>query len=84
MSGLLHICKPLIVCLTLCCSCLWLGGGTQLAAQGTQVRSGSTITEPRDYRSKNFLIHTDLSPDEAQDLLARLEKMLVIISAYWA
>lgn len=84
VSGLLHICKPLIVCLTLCCSCLWLGGGTQLAAQGTQVRSGSTTTEPRDYRSKNFLIHTDLSPDEAQDLLARLEKMLVIISAYWA
>ncbi|MDF1746065.1 MAG: hypothetical protein P1V19_20365 [Gimesia sp.] len=40
-------------------------------------------TLPADYRSKNFLIHTDLSPTEAKDLLDRLEKMLVIISTYW-
>jgi hypothetical protein len=40
-------------------------------------------TGPQDYRSRNFSVHTDLSPDEAQDLLKRLEEMLGIISKYW-
>lgn len=38
---------------------------------------------PQDYSSKNFLLHTDLSADEAKDLLSRLETMLTIISRYW-
>jgi len=38
---------------------------------------------PRDYKSRNFLVHTDLSPEEAEDLLKRLEVMLTIISKYW-
>lgn len=37
----------------------------------------------RDYSSRNFLMHTDLSPDEAKDLLTRLETMLGLISKYW-
>lgn len=38
---------------------------------------------PRDYRSANFLVHTDLPADEADDLLKRLETMLALISKYW-
>lgn len=38
---------------------------------------------PKDYKSRNFLVHTDLSPEEAEDLLKRLEVMLGIISKYW-
>lgn len=38
---------------------------------------------PKDYRSKNFLVHTDLPKAEAEDLLKRLETMLGIISRYW-
>jgi len=38
---------------------------------------------PRDFRSKNFLIHTDLSEDEAKQLLNELETMLSLISRYW-
>lgn len=38
---------------------------------------------PRDYTSRNFLLHTDLSPDEAKDLLGRLETMIVQVARYW-
>jgi hypothetical protein len=38
----------------------------------------------QDYRSQHFLVHSDLSPTEAKDLLERLEYMLGIISTYWA
>jgi hypothetical protein len=38
---------------------------------------------PRDYTSKNFLLHTDLPPDEAKELLARLELMIVQVARYW-
>ena len=37
----------------------------------------------RDVRSRHFLIHTDLSPDEADDFVERLEAMLGQISTYW-
>ena len=40
-------------------------------------------TGPRDHRSANFLVHTDLPEDEAKDLLKRLETMLTLISKYW-
>lgn len=57
-----------------------------LYAQGKRSKTANDASEqrsPADYRSKNFLIHTDLPPAEARDLLERLEKMLVIISTYW-
>ena len=38
---------------------------------------------PPDYRSSNFLLHTDLPADDANDLLKRLETMLALISKYW-
>lgn len=36
-----------------------------------------------DYRSQNFLLHTDLSSEDAEKLLVRLETMLKIVSRYW-
>ncbi|MDG1894070.1 MAG: hypothetical protein P8J37_04095 [Fuerstiella sp.] len=38
---------------------------------------------PDDYRSRNFLIHTDLAKDDADALLQKMETMLKIISRYW-
>lgn len=38
---------------------------------------------PKDFRSPNFLLHTDLPKDEAEELLKRLETMLTLISKYW-
>jgi hypothetical protein len=38
---------------------------------------------PRDVRSQNFLLHTDLNDSDAKDLLERLETMLKLISRYW-
>ena len=37
----------------------------------------------RDVHSRHFLIHTDLSPDEANDFVERLEAMLGKVSTYW-
>ena len=37
----------------------------------------------RDVRSRHFLVHTDLSRNEADDVLERLETMLGHISTYW-
>ena len=37
----------------------------------------------RDYSSKNFLLHTDLSADDAKELLTRLETMLILVSRYF-
>jgi len=39
--------------------------------------------EPREYTSRNFLLRTDLTADEAKDLIARLETMLVQVGRYW-
>ena len=41
------------------------------------------VTAPKKYRSKNFIVTTDLVTDDAKDLLDRLENMLRLISGYW-
>jgi hypothetical protein len=46
----------------------------------SQVKSTTAV---RDYSSRNYLLHTDLPADEAQELLKRLETMLTIVSRYW-
>lgn len=56
------------------------GKGTKPAPNGKTAPAGSG---PKDYSSKNFLLHTDLSEDEAKELLNRLENMLKLISTYW-
>ena len=38
---------------------------------------------PRDVRSRNFVLHTDLNDKDAEELLERLETMLKLISSYW-
>ena len=38
---------------------------------------------PRDYTSRNFLLHTDLSTEEAKELLERLETMITQVGKYW-
>ena len=39
--------------------------------------------EPPLYRTRNFAVRTDIPAEEAEELLRRLEKMLVLISKYW-
>lgn len=53
------------------------------SAQRKKRGSEPETLQPADYRSKNFLVHTDLPKKEAEDLLKRLETMLNLISRYW-
>ena len=73
---------------------LMVGGGVLVAANSAAAQSPAKVLKskkaetpqpagPRDYHSANFLVHTDLPPDEANDLLKRLETMLALISKYW-
>lgn len=72
-----------------CVLALWLAAAallclpTPLAAQ-TKRDKAKPAGGPAEFRSQNFYIHTDLAPQEAQELLERLETMLAIISSYWA
>jgi len=50
---------------------------------GSSVQGAEPTQGPQNYRSANFIVHTDLEPQEADDLLKRLEKMLSLISKYW-
>ena len=45
--------------------------------------AGTTPSAPADFRSKNFLVHTDLPSEDAKELLNRMETMLRLISRYW-
>jgi hypothetical protein len=66
---------------------LWIASPLPAFAQTrTSAAKSKQPTEtagPADYRSKNFLVHTDLSADEAKELLTKLETMLALISRYW-
>ncbi|MEQ8790938.1 MAG: hypothetical protein RIC55_32040 [Pirellulaceae bacterium] len=37
----------------------------------------------RDYTTKHFVVHTDLSQEEAKELMLRLETMLGYVAGYW-
>lgn len=41
------------------------------------------VKAARDFKSRHFLVHTDLTSAEARDLLKRLETMLSILKKYW-
>lgn len=43
----------------------------------------ATQKGPQTYRSPNFIVHSDVTPEAAKELLERLETMLTLISAYW-
>lgn len=87
MIGISNFSKSLISAGLICVLCLESGPVTELYGQGNRRARNRNASRPSnlpaDYRSKNFLVHTDLSPVEAKDLLERLEKMLTIISTYW-
>jgi hypothetical protein len=59
---------------------------TNRAVQEKPLREKAPAAEagPADFRSQNFLMHTDLAAADAKQLLERLETMLGLISAYWA
>ncbi len=56
---------------------------TQAETPGKGKKSQITARSARDVRSRNFLLHTDLSDREANDLIEELEVMLRQISSYW-
>ena len=54
--------------------CLLLLASTSAAAFGQR---------PQRYESKNFIVQTDLPKEKADELLAKLETMLKLMSSYW-
>ncbi len=48
-----------------------------------EVRVEQKAGEPPLYRTHNFAVRTDIPAEEAEELLQRLETMLVLISKYW-
>ncbi len=56
--------------------------GSQAAPQN-QDADAPRSTAPRDFTTRNFIMHTDLPEDEAREELEKLETMLGLISAYW-
>lgn len=55
----------------------------QTRSRGGKQAAPARTEGPADYRSRNFLVHTDLQPKEAEELLIRLETMLGLVSRYW-
>lgn len=55
----------------------------QAQTRKRQVPAEAVACRARDVRSPHFLVHTDLSLDEANRLVARLETLLRLISTYW-
>ena len=55
-------------------------------ARPARASKGKRVSIPEGvgtYTSRNFILHTDLPKEDADDLLERLETMLVLISKYW-
>ncbi len=63
---------------------LWCGiAAAQTPKAKGKKTAAAEIPGPKDFRSPNFVVHTDLSAAEADELLKRLETMLTLISKYW-
>jgi hypothetical protein len=58
-------------------------GQTQAQTRGKGGRNEVKVHTVRDIRSRNFLVHTDLSDREANEMVDDLEVMLRQISTYW-
>ncbi len=70
-----------LVCLSPVFFCMPVGPCMgQTRNSGTVASSSGKIAE---YKSANFVLRTDLSQEEAKNLLTRLETMLGLISRYW-
>jgi len=60
--------------------CAWqTQAKTPVKVKKNEVKTGAA----RDVRSRNFLIHTDLSEQEANNLVEELEAVLGQVSTYW-
>jgi hypothetical protein len=74
---------PVAALLVLCVSPLFAADTKAAKSTARAKKPEVAAAGPRDYTSKNFLLHTDLSPDESKELLGRLETMLALVSRYW-
>ncbi len=61
----------------------WHAGELPAQTPGKPEETGAAACATRDVRSRHFLLHTDLSPGEADEYLERLETMLVPVCTYW-
>ena len=77
--------QSLVSCLGVVLLCVVLPHAAESAGQAVsrQAAGPNVSVGVTDYRSKNFLVHTDLPSAEAQRLLARLETMLGHMTRYW-
>lgn len=87
--------KISILSINLYASLIWIiAGPTEVTAQSqkptgkgkpasAKTRIPDIASGIADYSSKNFLLHTDLSATDSNQLLERLEKMISLISAYY-
>ncbi len=64
------------------CGLVLLGDICTLSVAADEEKPQPASVAPRDVRSRNFLLHTDLNDKDAEELLDRLENMLKLISAY--
>lgn len=83
-------CKPFSRWLVGLLACFLFLAADDASAQRRRGRRGvkkkaaaAQLGRPVTYRSKNFMVRTDLAPEEAKKLLERLETMLALISKYW-
>lgn len=74
----------LIAGLALCSMMVSSSTGFAQRTKTTDDKPQPASVPPRDVRSRNFLLHTDLNDKDAEELLERLENMLRLISKYWA
>lgn len=78
MQGRHRIVLPFLAAAILLC-----GGIPASGQKRTPVKDSTDARGPRNYRSRNFLVHTDLPERQAKQLVGRLERMLGLISKYW-
>lgn len=62
---------------------LAIGEPLQAQSKTKRPKKEASASAVADYQSKNFMVRTDLPPDEAKDLLKRLETMLPLIEKYF-
>ncbi|HID23588.1 MAG TPA: hypothetical protein EYP14_14485 [Planctomycetaceae bacterium] len=59
---------------------VWFEGGLLLLAAP---RLSTPTSSKRVYSSRHFVLHTDLSPSQATEMLARMEKAIVFAEKHW-
>lgn len=79
-----HSVRLVLLSLMAClCSHFMMPPAALAQGKSKRVKESATKSGVADYQSKNFMIRTDLPPDEAKDLLKRLETMLSLVEKYF-